>query len=130
MRNRAFVTIALALAVGLAAAASPFASTSPDGLNRVAADQGFEQKGRAHDDSPLPGYAFPGIRDEHLAKGIAGFTGTVMVFAAGFGVASVLRRRGVPARASARSRRPAWPETPPASCTDSTRARSCSRSPA
>jgi hypothetical protein len=101
MRNRVFVTIALALAVGLATAASPFASASPDGLNRVAADNGFGGKGQVHavqKDSPVPGYAFPGIHDAHLARGVAGFTGTVVVFVVGFGIATVLRRRSpVPA---------------------------------
>lgn len=91
----AFVVLALALAVGLATAASPFASTSPDGLTRVAEDKGFVAKGRLHavqEDSPLPAYAMPGVEDQKLAKGLAGFAGTLLVFGAGFGVAYVLRR--------------------------------------
>ena len=36
-----FTILALALAIGLATAVSPFASSSPDGLNRVAEDHGF-----------------------------------------------------------------------------------------
>jgi hypothetical protein len=94
-----FVAVALALAVGLAFFASPFASGSPDGLNRVAADQGFDGRAEVRgiqDGSPIRGYAFPGIRDERLAKGVAGFAGTLGVFAAGYGVALVLRRRPAP----------------------------------
>lgn len=91
-----FVAIALALAVGLATAASPFASTDPDGLTRVAGDQGFLDRGTTHavqDGSPLAGYAAPGIDDPRVATGLAGFAGTIGVFAAGAGLAWGLRRR-------------------------------------
>ena len=94
MRTRAFAAIALALAVGLAAAVSPYASASPDGLQRVAADKGFAHRGQVHDDSPAPGYAFPGVEDPKLATGLAGFAGTLGVFALGYGAARVLRRPG------------------------------------
>jgi hypothetical protein len=92
MRTRIFVAIVLAIAVGLATAASPYASASPDGLNRVAGDNGFADRGKAQDDSPLPGYAFPGVDDPKLATGLAGFTGTLFVFALGYGVARTVRR--------------------------------------
>jgi hypothetical protein len=77
-------------------AVSPFASSSPDGLNRVAAQKAFAREGRPlsiQDDSPIPGYSFPGIHDETLAKGVAGFTGTLGVFVLGYGLAFVIRRR-------------------------------------
>jgi cobalt/nickel transport system permease protein len=45
---RAFVALAVAVAVGLAFAASPFASPSPDGLERVATDHGFAGAGKPH----------------------------------------------------------------------------------
>ena len=66
--------------IGLATAVSPFASSAPDGLNRVAADQGFAARGRRQD-APVAGYAFPGVDDERLATGLAGFAGTLVVFA-------------------------------------------------
>jgi hypothetical protein len=93
---RAFVAVVLALAVGLAFGLAPYASSSPDGLTRVAGDKGFAD-GAALDsiqaDSPIPGYAFPGIANERLARGVAGVVGTLGVFATGCGVALVLRRR-------------------------------------
>jgi hypothetical protein len=95
---RLFVALALALAIGLATAASPFASAAPDGLNRVAEDHAFGDRGRlaaVQEDAPVPGYAFPGIGDEKLAKGLAGFVGTLGVFALGYGIATVARRRPV-----------------------------------
>lgn len=91
-----FVALALALAVGLATAVSPFASSSPDGLERVAGDKQFLDEGRlagVQEDSPIPDYAFPGIENERVATGVAGFAGTLAVFAIGFGLAWVLRRR-------------------------------------
>jgi len=93
---RLFAILALALAIGLATAVSPFASGAPDGLNRVAADHAFEQRGTTQH-APVSGYAFPGVRDEKLAKGLAGFTGTLLVFALGFAIVKTARRRPVAA---------------------------------
>jgi hypothetical protein len=88
--------LALAIAIGLAAAVSPFASGAPDGLERVAADQGFGARERAaavHRHAPAPGYAIPGVRDERVAKGLAGLAGSLAVFAFAAGVAGAARRR-------------------------------------
>jgi hypothetical protein len=89
---RLFTVIAVALAIGLAAAVSPFASSSPDGLERVAADKAFAGAAKAPQDSPIADYAFPGIADERLATGLAGFAGTLIVLMAGYGLAKVARR--------------------------------------
>lgn len=89
--------LALAVALGLATAVSPYASSSPDGLSKVAADKGFSGDGNLHaiqDDAPIEGYAFPGVHDARLAKGLAGFVGVLFVFAAGYGLAYAVRRRG------------------------------------
>ena len=96
MRTRIFVALALALAVGLATAASPFASPNPDGLEKVAEQKAFLDQGKLHDiqeDSPIPDYAFPGIDNERVATGVAGFAGTLGVFAIGLGLAWLVRRR-------------------------------------
>jgi len=90
-----FVALALAVAVGLATAVSPFASSHPDGLERVATDQGFIDAGTLHrvqDASPIADYAFPGVGDPRVATGVAGFVGTLGVFAVGIGIAWTLRR--------------------------------------
>ena len=96
MKIRWFTILALAVAIGLATAASPFASSSPDGLERVAGDNAFLDQGRlakVQEDAPVPDYAFPGVDDPRLATGLAGFAGTLGVFAFGFGLAAVVRRR-------------------------------------
>jgi hypothetical protein len=93
---RLFTILALAVAVGLATAASPFASSSPDGLEKVAEEKAFLEQGRLasiQEDSPVPDYAFPGVDNARVATGLAGFVGTLGVFAVGYGIAVVSRRR-------------------------------------
>jgi hypothetical protein len=94
--TRIFIVVALALAVGLATAVSPFASASPDGLEKVAEQKRFLDEGRLagiQEDSPIPDYAFPGVDDARVATGLAGFAGTLGVFVLGYGLAFVARRR-------------------------------------
>ena len=90
-----FTILALAVAVGLATAASPYASSSPDGLEKVAADKAFAGRATIAQDSPAPDYAVPGVGDARLATALAGFAGTLIVFGLGYGVARVARRRAV-----------------------------------
>jgi PDGLE domain len=99
LSTKLFIVLALALAVGLATAVSPYASANPDGLEKVAGDKGFIEQGTLHsiqDDSPIPDYAFPGIDNERVATGVAGFVGTLGIFAVAFGLAWALRRREDP----------------------------------
>ena len=101
--TRIMVILGLALAVGLATGVSPFASASPDGLEKVAEEKQFLDRGKLagiQEDSPIPDYAFPGVENERVATGLAGFVGTLAVFAIGYGLAYLLRRR--PRQAPAR----------------------------
>lgn len=94
--TKVFTIVALAVAVGMAVAISPFASSSPDGLEKVAEQKGFLGQGKAHriqDESPIPDYAFPGIGNARVATGMAGFVGALGVFAVTYGLAALLRRR-------------------------------------
>jgi hypothetical protein len=67
----------LIVALGLAFFVSPFASSSPDGLNKVAEDKGFIDTAEDHglDDSPLAGYGVEGVDDESVSKGLSGSSG-------------------------------------------------------
>lgn len=71
---------------------SPFASSKPDGLERVAEDKGFLEKGegKALVSAPVPDYLLPGISNEKLATAGAGVLGTAAVFAAMYGLAALL----------------------------------------
>jgi cobalt/nickel transport protein len=79
----------------LAGVVSYYASDSPDGLNRVAQDQGFSstQQKHASDGSPLAGYDSRGIEDPRLAGGVAGVAGVLVVLVLAGGVAYAVRRR-------------------------------------
>jgi PDGLE domain len=94
---RLFTILALALAIGLGSALSPFASSSPDGLETVAERKAFLDDGRTQTTSLLSDYAIPGVRDSRVATGLAGFAGTLGVFLVGYGIAAVVRRRPVTA---------------------------------
>ncbi|MBB4664930.1 energy-coupling factor ABC transporter permease [Conexibacter arvalis] len=96
-RERA-VPLGLVVALGLAFAVAPHASAHPDGLERVAEDHGFVDLGRLdaiQREAPMPDYVFPGVGDGGVATGLAGISGTLIVFALGTGAAAAVRRRGV-----------------------------------
>ena len=100
---RRFTVVALAVAIGVGSGFSPFASSAPDGLVKVAERQHFDDRGRlarVQEHAPASGYAFPGVRDERLAKGLAGFAGSLAVFLLGAGVVALMRRRPIGARAA------------------------------
>lgn len=73
---------------------SLFASSFPDGLERVAENLGFLEKGEGEPvlKSPIPDYVLPGIENEKLATSIAGIVGTLLVFVVGYGTAALIRQ--------------------------------------
>jgi cobalt/nickel transport system permease protein len=85
----------LAIAVVIVIVASFFASADPDGLERVAEDTGFLDRGVDNPYTILPDYTFPGI-DGPLSTIIAGIIGLAVVFALVFLVGRVLARRRGP----------------------------------
>ena len=92
-----FILLALFVSVLLAVFISPFASSSPDGLEKVADDKGFLTQAEEHEPawkySPIPDYAVGGIKNESLATGLAGLIGTLLTFAVGLGLAKLMSRR-------------------------------------
>jgi hypothetical protein len=80
----------LALAVTLF---SPLASPHPDGMERVAEDQGFIELAQDAPYEIIPDYAFPGIENEAAATIVSGLLGTLLVGGLAFGLATVARRR-------------------------------------
>jgi len=85
------VFVALCLAVGL----SPFASSNPDGLNKVAEDHGFIDQAEDHalTDSPVAGYAVKGVADEKVSKALSGLIGVLVTFEAALLLSKALRAR-------------------------------------
>ena len=92
-RLAGFVALGLVVALGLAFFVSPFASSQPDGLNKVAAEKGFDQAAKASPtaDSPLAGYGVSGLDDHRLGKGLSGVIGVVVTFAIGCGLLALVK---------------------------------------
>jgi cobalt/nickel transport system permease protein len=72
---------------------SPWASPSPDGLERVAEDQGFLAKGLDPLYQILPDYTVPLVKSEAGATILAGVVGVLLVFGIAYGVAWLRRAR-------------------------------------
>jgi hypothetical protein len=93
-RNRGLLLAGLLLALVLAGGVSYYASSSPDGLAKVADDAGFA--GTAEDsplaDSPVADYEVRGVSDDRLAGGLAGVLGVLATFAVGGLVFLAVRR--------------------------------------
>ncbi|MBN1793340.1 MAG: PDGLE domain-containing protein [Candidatus Omnitrophica bacterium] len=88
------VLFGLLTAMLLAVLFSPFASPWPDGLEKVAEDKGFLEKGEATPPitSPIPDYTWPGVDNDGLATAVAGAFGTLAVFVFALGSAWMLKR--------------------------------------
>lgn len=98
--RRGIVAAALCAIAAVAAFGGAAADDAPDGLQRVARDQGFAGTERDHalDDAPLAGYGVEGVRDEGVSTGLSGVAGVAVAFAAATAAAAVV------ARAAARRR--------------------------
>jgi hypothetical protein len=101
----------LIVALGLAFFISPFASSSPDGLNKVAIDKGLDAHERkpATTESPLAGYGVKGVDNQRLSTGLAGIIGVAITFGIGMIIFGLLVRF--------RSKAPSSGSSPPAMTT-------------
>jgi hypothetical protein len=90
----AFIAGALVLALALAFLVGPRASSSPDGLDKVASDEGFaaQQTPHALGGAPTGGYDVAGIDDPRLSTGVAGVIGVAVTFVVASGLTLVVRR--------------------------------------
>jgi hypothetical protein len=94
MRTKVLVAVGLAVAVALAFLVAPEASSKPDGLEKVAIDEGFVDGARDHDlaDSPTADYGVEGVDDARLSTGLAGLIGIAVTFAVTGGLFLLVRR--------------------------------------
>ncbi len=94
-RHKGFIWIGLGISLLLALLLSPFASSSPDGLEKVAAVKGFAEKGEGGslwEHAPFKDYRLPGIKNERVSTGIAGLVGTLAVFFIVMGLGNLIRK--------------------------------------
>ena len=97
MKNqlKGFVWIGLGVSLLLALFLSPFASSSPDGLEKVAEHQGFTEKGEGWTlwrYAPFRDYTLPWIENEKLSTAIAGAMGVLAIFLIAAGFATCLKK--------------------------------------
>lgn len=89
------IIIGLAIALALAILLSPFASSSPDGLEKVGEHYGFADKAISLFKGLIPDYVFPGVSNEMIATAIAGAIGVLIVFGVMYILAKIIKRRNV-----------------------------------
>lgn len=79
----------------LAGFVSFYASSNPDGLEKVAADHGIDRQTKEHAsaDSPLADYGVRDVDDARLSGGLAGVIGVGVTVVAGSGVFWAVRKR-------------------------------------
>ena len=83
----------------LVAAFSPLASSSPDGLERVAEDKGFLGLAQEAPFHLIADYVFPGIKNEAVATILSGLIGTLILFGVVYGIAWLVKsRKGEPTK--------------------------------
>ncbi|MET7473466.1 energy-coupling factor ABC transporter permease [Streptomyces sp. NPDC005648] len=107
--RRALWITGLATSLLLAGFVSFYASSNPDGLEKVARDQGIDRTTEEHAsaDSPLADYGVKDVENARLSGGLAGVIGVGVTVVAGSAVFWTARRR----------RTPGAPPTAPASPT-------------
>jgi len=95
MKGKKWWVTGLAIAVFMACVLSLFASTEPDGLERVAEDQGFAGKAEEQEviHAPIPDYVVPGVEDEKLAAALAGLVGVLIILGVTLGWAKILKNK-------------------------------------
>lgn len=108
-----FLLVGLLVAAGLAFFVSPQASSKPDGLEKVAEDEGFIDGAEDHAlaDGPTADYSVRGVDDEALSTGLSGLIGITVVFAAAGLLFLVVRRTS--GRASSEEPPPPSSASPP-----------------
>lgn len=96
MKKSLWIVIGVGIAVSLlvAGVVSYYASSEPDGLERVAEDHGFIDTATDPINGSLPtaDYGISGIENERLSVGLAGILGVVVIAIVAFGLFWLLAR--------------------------------------
>jgi len=87
-----FLASALGASLLLAVFISPFASNSPDGLEKVAENHGFARLEKTERRAYIPQLAESVSKNESEATGVAGFAGAMLALAVGVGLARTVSR--------------------------------------
>lgn len=90
-----FLIAGFVVSLFLAGVVSNYASSHPDGLEKVAEDIGFLDSAKDHTyaDGPLADYGVKGIENERLSTGAAGVIGVIATAGVSTGLFLLLRRK-------------------------------------
>lgn len=93
--NRVFFASFLLVSLLVAGVVSYYASSHPDGLNRVAQETGIVDAEKPHptSDGVFAGYTTKGVDDARLSGGVAGVAGVLVMLGLSTGLFWGLRRR-------------------------------------
>jgi cobalt/nickel transport protein len=90
-----FIWVGLGICLLLALFLSPFASPSPDGLEKVAETKGFAEKGgswKLWRHAPFSDYAIPWIKNEKVSTALSGLIGTLAIFFIVIGIGKLVKK--------------------------------------
>lgn len=95
MTTKRLLVLGLLVSVLLAGVVSFYASSSPDGLEKVAEDIGFLETAEPHaiENSPLADYGVSGVDDERLSVGLSGLIGVALTAVVAIGGFMLLARK-------------------------------------
>ena len=93
--NRKFIIVGAIVSLFLAAFLSFYASSNPDGLEKVGESIGFIEaaKDSAVADSPLADYGVEGVEDARISGALAGVIGLAVTAAVSYGVFALVKRK-------------------------------------
>ncbi len=84
-----FLGAALLVAILAAVFLAPWASSSPDGLEKVAEQKGFGSKAQ-EGKAPAADYQLPGVRNEKASTGLSGLLGVLITLAVALALGALL----------------------------------------
>jgi cobalt/nickel transport protein len=90
-----FILVGLGICLLLALFLSPFASSSPDGLEKVAETKRFASKGekwKFWKHAPLPDYEISWIKNKNVSTAISGLIGTLAIFLLALGIGRLIKK--------------------------------------
>ncbi|MFM9015282.1 MAG: PDGLE domain-containing protein [Candidatus Nanopelagicus sp.] len=93
--NRRFYAGVILISALLAGGVSYYASSSPDGLEKVAEDVGFIETAQDHSfgDFTLADYGFKGLESARLSVGFAGLIGVAATALMALGLFRLIRKK-------------------------------------
>jgi cobalt/nickel transport protein len=95
LRNK-FLRAGLLVSLAIAGVLSYYASSQPDGLEKVAEDKGFldTAKDSVNAGTPLADYGITGLENERLSVGLSGIIGVIVTLIVAFAIFKTLAKKG------------------------------------